>query len=232
VVSRRLLEVIALGPADAQAAQAGGADRLELVAQMSADGLSPAPQVAASVVAATDLPVRAMLRTTPDFLAGDGLEASADALLAAGVEGLVFGFLDGTGEVDAQACERIAACMGGRPWTFHRAVDHARNPSQAWDAVLKLSGVDAVLTAGSAAGVTDGLDLLAARASSGRVLAGGGLRPEHVRTLVGTGIAAFHIGRTARRDGSWSHPVCADTVARWRTLIDATSTPAPGPWSP
>ena len=231
-MSRRLLEVIALGPADAQAARAGGADRLELVGQMSADGLSPTPEVAAAVVAATDLPVRAMLRTTPDFLVGDGLEDVAEALLATGVDGLVFGFLDGNGDVDAEACERIAARMGGRPLTFHRAVDNARNPYRAWDAALKLSGVDAVLTAGSAAGVAEGLDLLTSRAPSGRVLAGGGLRPELVAPLVAAGVSAFHIGRTARRDGSWSAPVCAETVARWRSLIDATSIPARGPWSP
>lgn len=36
-----LLEVIALGAEDAQRAQEGGADRLELVADMASDGLTP-----------------------------------------------------------------------------------------------------------------------------------------------------------------------------------------------
>jgi copper homeostasis protein len=229
---RRLLEVIALGPADAQAAQAGGADRLELVAQMSADGLSPSPSVAAAVVAATDLPVRAMLRTTPDFAAGEQLVDVADELLEAGVEGLVFGFLDERGEVDADACERIAARMRGRPWTFHRAIDHAQNPSRAWDAARKMSGVDAVLTAGSATGVGDGLAVLASRVPSDLVLAGGGLTPELVAPLVAAGVTAFHVGRTARVGASWSQPVSAGAVARWRALVDATSTPALGPSSP
>ncbi len=39
---RAVLEVIALGVEDAVAAQAGGADRLELVTDMAADGLTPA----------------------------------------------------------------------------------------------------------------------------------------------------------------------------------------------
>jgi copper homeostasis protein len=220
-VRRRLLEVIALGPADAEAAQAGGADRLELVAQMSADGLSPAPKVAAAVVAATDLPVRAMLRTRPDFAAGENLDEVADGLLAAGVEGLVFGFLDERGDVDADVCERLAARMGGRPWTFHRAIDHARNPSYAWETVVQLSGVDAVLTAGSAAGVAQGLPLLASRAPSCRVLAGGGLTPSLVPLLLAAGVRDFHIGRTARSGGSWDEPVSAAVVAQWRALLDA-----------
>ncbi|MEU1006522.1 hypothetical protein ABZ375_39290, partial [Streptomyces tibetensis] len=41
---RAVLEVIALGVEDAVAAQAGGADRLELVTDMAADGLA-FPQV-------------------------------------------------------------------------------------------------------------------------------------------------------------------------------------------
>lgn len=39
--NRALLEVIALDAADAIAAQSGGADRLELVTDMAADGLTP-----------------------------------------------------------------------------------------------------------------------------------------------------------------------------------------------
>ena len=213
--------MIALGPADAQAAQAGGADRLELVAQMSADGLSPAPKVAAAVVAATDLPVRAMLRTRPDFGADEGLDEVADGLLAAGVEGLVFGFLDESGDVDADACERLAARLGGRPWTFHRAIDHARDPSRAWETVAKRSGVDTVLTAGSPIGVAEGLPLLVSRASSGRVLAGGGLTPSLVPPLLAAGVRDFHIGRTARAGGSWDEPVSAAVVAHWRARLDA-----------
>jgi len=210
-----LLEVIALGPADAEAAQAGGADRLELVAQMSADGLSPAPSVAAAVVAATDLPVRAMLRTTADFAAGPDLIGLADELLATGVEGLVFGFLDSEGEVDVAACERIADRMRGRPWTFHRAVDHARDADRAWVDLLDLPGLDVVLTAGSASGVRDGWVNLVKR-DPARVLAGGGLTAEVVPALLDAGIRAFHVGGTAREGGSWTSPVSPALVARWR----------------
>ncbi|NUR73642.1 MAG: copper homeostasis protein CutC [Hamadaea sp.] len=212
-----LLEVIALGPADAEAAQAGGADRLELVAQMSADGLSPTPSVAAAVVAATDLPVRAMLRTTADFAAGPDLAGLADELLATGVAGLVFGFLD-DGEIDVATCERIAARMQGRPWTFHRAIDHARDADRAWAEVLDLPGVDAVLTAGSPLGVRDGWANLVKRDPS-RVLAGGGLTAEVVPALLDAGIKAFHVGSTAREGGSWTSPVCASAVASWRALL-------------
>ncbi|MEY7981074.1 copper homeostasis protein CutC, partial [Streptomyces pilosus] len=49
---RAVLEVIALDVEDAVAAQAGGADRLELVTDMAADGLTPAAATVAGIRAA------------------------------------------------------------------------------------------------------------------------------------------------------------------------------------
>src|SRR6266540_6120426 len=62
-----LLEVIALHPADAEAAQEGGADRLELCASMEADGLSPSVSTVSAIRRATDLPLRVMLRLSDTF---------------------------------------------------------------------------------------------------------------------------------------------------------------------
>lgn len=47
--NRAVLEVIALDAEDAVAAQAGGADRLEVVTDMAADGLTPAPKTVAEI---------------------------------------------------------------------------------------------------------------------------------------------------------------------------------------
>ena len=57
-----LLEVIALQAADAERAEAGGADRIELVGTMADDGLSPEPALVGQVRRATSLPIRVMLR--------------------------------------------------------------------------------------------------------------------------------------------------------------------------
>ena len=57
--TRPLLEVIALTPEDAVAAQSGGADRVELVSEMAADGLTPALSVFGAVRAAVDIVERA-----------------------------------------------------------------------------------------------------------------------------------------------------------------------------
>jgi copper homeostasis protein len=62
------------------------------------------------------------------------------------------------------------------------------------------------------------MDNLLRRAHDALLMAGGGLRPEHVPGLRAAGIASFHIGSAAR--DTWDAPVDARRVERWRTLID------------
>ncbi|QUG99878.1 copper homeostasis protein CutC [Saccharopolyspora erythraea] len=224
-----LLEVIALDAEDAVAAQEGGADRLELVRDIAADGLTPDTATVRSVLAATDLPVRVMLREDSGYLAHDvdALRRRAGELRELGVTEFVLGFLDEHGEVDVGSTRNVVAELGeGCPWTFHRAVDHAVHYRLAWNHAVSL-GPDAVLTAGDPDGVGEGLANLREQAATQDIdgvvlLAGGGLRQEHVSDLRAAGVRAFHVGTGARED--WSTPVRPDLVRHWRNTID-TATP-------
>ncbi|MGW5946027.1 copper homeostasis protein CutC, partial [Streptomyces celluloflavus] len=122
-----LLEVIALGPQDAIAAQAGGADRLELVTDMAADGLTPPRAAFAAIRAAVDIPLRVMLRAADGFAAGDvaALCEDAAALRAEGADEFVLGFLTPDGRPDLDAVRALAEVIDGCRWTFHRAIDRA-----------------------------------------------------------------------------------------------------------
>jgi len=217
-----MLEVIALDAADAVAAQAGGAHRLELVTDMAADGLSPSPALVRSVLAATDLPVRVMLRDAPGFAPGsvDGLRREAAALREAGATEFVLGFLRPDGRVDEDACRAVLAELDGCRWTFHRALDHSADPEAAWGVVAAL-GCDAVLAAGSPHGVADGfavLERLAARQDEVALLVGGGLQAGQVAPLKAVGAAGFHVG-SAVRPGGWDAPLSADAVRTWADLV-------------
>ena len=64
---RPLLEVIAASVADAKAAQEGGADRLEIVRDLDQGGLTPPFDLVEEIAAAVEIPIRVMLRETPDF---------------------------------------------------------------------------------------------------------------------------------------------------------------------
>lgn len=217
-----MLEVIALDAVDAEAAQAGGAHRLELTVDMAADGLTPPVAVLRDVLSATDLPVRVMLRDAPGFAPGDldGLRRDAAALREAGATEFVLGFLDADGRVDEAACAALVAELDGCAWTFHRALDNSADPEAAW-AVVGGLGCDTVLAAGSARGVGDGLavlERLAARQGPVRLLVGGGLEVEHVAPLKAVGATGFHVG-SAVRPGGWDAPVSADAVRTWANLV-------------
>ncbi|MFF9059831.1 copper homeostasis protein CutC [Streptomyces sp. NPDC014882] len=225
---RAVLEVIALDAQDAVAAQAGGADRLELVTDMAADGLTPPVAAFAAIRAAVDIDLRVMLRLTDGFAAGDvgRLVRTAATLRAEGADQFVLGFLDAEGGVDLAAVERVVAELDGCPWTFHRAIDHTADRDALRKQCEALPGLDTYLTAGSAAGVDDGLPVLAAEAGrrgeqgyEQEVLVGGGLRLEHVPALRAAGVDAFHIGGAARPDG-WEGPVSAAAVGEWRRVLD------------
>ncbi|WP_369247430.1 copper homeostasis protein CutC [Streptomyces sp. R41] len=226
---RAVLEVIALDAEDAVAAQAGGADRLELVTDMAADGLTPAVETFTAIRAAVDISLRVMLRLTDGFAADDvdALVRVAGEMRAAGADEFVLGFLDEHGGPDLAAVERLVAELDGCRWTFHRAIDRAADRDALRKQLADLPGLDAYLTAGSAAGVDDGLPTLLAEAArrgepgyEPRIMVGGGLRLDHVARLRTAGIDAFHIGGAAR-PGGWTAPVSPEAVREWRTALDA-----------
>ncbi|MYT29306.1 MULTISPECIES: copper homeostasis protein CutC [unclassified Streptomyces] len=230
---RALLEVIALGPEDAVAAQAGGADRLELVADMAADGLTPPRATFAAIRAAVDIPLRVMLRAADGFAAGDAgdvaaLCAAAEALRAEGAEEFVLGFLTPEGRPDLAAVTALAEVLDGCRWTFHRAIDRAVDRDALRRELAGLAGLDTYLTAGAADGVGAGLATLVAEQArtaadepgyAPRILVGGGLTLAHLPELRAAGLDAFHIGGAAR-PGGWSAPVDAAAVREWRAALD------------
>ncbi|MEU1665121.1 copper homeostasis protein CutC [Streptomyces sparsogenes] len=241
-MSRPLLEVIALDVADAVAAQAGGADRLELVTDMAADGLSPSRETFAAIRSAVDIPLRVMLRASDGFAAGgaaalDALCARAEKLRTEGADEFVLGFLASDGLADLAAVGALLDVIGAGPgldesrWTFHRAIDHAADRDALRRQLAGLPGLDTFLTAGSATGVDDGLPVLLTEAAGGdadaavgvaagpRIMVGGGLRLDHLPALRAAGIDAFHIGGAARPSG-WGGPVDIASVEEWRAALD------------
>src|SRR5579871_2743294 len=131
-----LVEAIACSADDAAIAQAAGVDRLEVCSALSVGGLTPSIGSFFTIRATTSLPLVAIVRprsggfcySNTEF---DTMLRDADALLAAGADGLVFGILDEGGEIDHHRCrafiERVSPC----PTIFHRAFDATSEPMHA-----------------------------------------------------------------------------------------------------
>lgn len=227
-MSAPLLEVIAMSPEDALAAERGGADRLELVREIGVGGLTPALATFAAIRAAVRLPLRVMLRSNGGFGAtGDEVALlcrEAGALRRAGADQFVFGFLDGAGALDRAALDALIAAVAPCPWTLHHAFDHAADARAAWETAQALPGIDCVLSGGTRGDLGAGLALLRERAGwqTGRVgwLAGGGIVLDYVEPLRRAGIGRYHVGRAARHGHDWSRPVSEAAVRRWRRTLD------------
>jgi copper homeostasis protein len=224
-----LLEVVVLHAADAERAEAGGADRVQVVGSLEHQGLSPEPALVGQVRRATSLPVRALLRLREGYGTDGGeatrLQGLVSSYRAVGADGMVLGFLNAHTEVDVPVVREIIGPEPDFGWTFDRAVDSCISTDRAWRELPRLPGLDQVLTAGSARGVTEGLDDLVARAEADEkartlIMAGGDLLPEHVPWLARAGIRAFSISLAARPLGSTKAYLDADLVRTWRTLID------------
>lgn len=147
-----MLEVIAQTVEDAREAEAGGADRIELVRSLALGGLTPAPELVESVLAAVRIPVRVMLRSAPTMTAGTRAErehllATASALARLPIDGVVAGFLEGDA-VDRKMMLPLAECLHGKPITFHRAFDEIEDTAAALATIRDLPSVDRVLTGG------------------------------------------------------------------------------------
>src|SRR5262249_24826969 len=147
-----LLEVIVQTVADARAAAAGGADRLEVVRDIAHDGLTPSIDVVRAIRAETGIPLRVMVRETDSFTVSDpgelaALRPATEALSSLGVDGIVLGFARSEA-VDLDTTRAVLADLPAVHVTFHRAFDVLRDPLSALDALREFPQIDRVLTSG------------------------------------------------------------------------------------
>lgn len=148
------LEVVVTSVEDAREAAAGGANRLEVAAQMEADGLTPPLALVGQIRDAVATPLRVMLRDNASFAPRhereiERMASVAEGLARIGVEGLVLGFLQ-DGRVDVGLLCRLLAAAPYLAATFHRAFDAVAHPAAALAALKSCEQVDQVLTAGGA----------------------------------------------------------------------------------
>ncbi len=203
---RPLIEACVTTLDEAVGAVQAGAHRLELCRDLDTGGLTPPPALLAAVRAAVDVPVFAMARTRPGPFVLEVHEvalllADVTALRGAGADGIVMGALHHDGTVDGGTTRLCVEAAADLPVTFHRAFDEVADPLAALDVLIDL-GVRRVLTAGGPGRARDHADRIAAlvRHASDRIaiLAGGGVRGDHVRHLVAfTGVREVHARASA-----------------------------------
>ena len=186
---------------DALAAVDGGADRLELCANLADGGTTPSEGLIADVVEQVDIPVFVMIRprggsfvySTTEL---EEMRRSIDRARELDVDGFVFGVLNSSNRIDTIRTQSLMDVAADLPVTFHRAFDRVHDRIDALDGLMDL-GIARVLTSGGAPTAPQGLaslrELVEVAGDDIVILAGGGVRFQNVLELVDeTGVQEVH----------------------------------------
>lgn len=206
-----LLECCVDSVESAICAKEGGADRLELCANLVIGGTTPGMALFEEVRNAVDLKIHVLIR--PRF--GDFLYSPYEeeiickeiaAFAHAGADGVVIGSLLPDGSLHIRQLERFLDRAGGLSVTLHRAFDMCRDPFWALDQAKRL-GIDTILTSGQAPVCIDAIDRMKQLCSAAKgdiaILAGAGINEGAVKQLLReTDLSAFHMsGKIIRNSG-------------------------------
>ena len=194
----------------AMAAERGGADRVELCANLLEGGTTPS---AGCIKLARRVKIGLYIMIWPrggDFLyQSEELEIMREDIRMAkdlGADGVVLGCLAADGNINRSQTEQLLNLAKPLQVTFHRAFDMSIDPERALEDLVAL-GVDRVLTSGQEASAVEGMECIGAlhKQAAGRiqVIGGGGITLRNVQRIVdSTGISEIHLSaRTSVESG-------------------------------
>jgi len=212
-----LLEVCVDSMESARAAVLGGADRLELCANLIIGGTTPSPYLIREA-AKLGVPVNVLIRPRfGDFLfTEDEKQEQLEQirqLKALGASGAVVGALRADGTLDTAFLAACRAAAKGLHLTLHRAFDVCADAEEALEQAIEL-GFDTILTSGQRATAMEGAQLLERLVAQARgriaIMPGSGVNDRNIARLwKRTGAQAFHLSAkktvesamTFRREG-------------------------------
>ena len=224
---RVLLEVCCGSADDVIAAYNAGADRVELNSDLFHGGLTPTLGSLLVAKRETDIKVMTMVRpreggfcyTDAEFAAA---VEDAKLLLTHGADGLVFGFLQPDGRLNAERTRIIAelAKEAGKEAVFHRAIDVVPDWKETLDQLSEI-GITRVLTSGQKSNALLGSDtireMIAYAAGRLEILPGSGINLNTMDEVIATtGCDQIHLSghRTVNDFSSAGNPAICFNSSR------------------
>ncbi|MBI4920884.1 MAG: copper homeostasis protein CutC [Devosia nanyangense] len=187
-----IVEICVEGIDGLAAAQAAGADRVELCASLLEGGLTPSLGVIRQALAIATIPFHVIIRPRGGDFLYSALEHQTmlddvRACREAGVAGVVFGCLTADGRIDEARMRELTEAARPMKITCHRSFDMTRDPEEAIEALVR-AGVDRVLTSGQRDTALAGIDILrrSHEAARGRIkiMACGGLDETNIAEVL------------------------------------------------
>lgn len=201
----------------------GGADRIELCANLVEGGTTPSHGLIVRCREAFEVALFPIIRPRGgDFLYNSDefaiMQSDIELCKSLGCDGVVIGMLRGDGNLDRSRMMALIELARPMQVTCHRAFDRCRDPFEALEQLIEL-GCDRLLTSGQRPNVVDGVDLIAElnRVAAGRIaiMPGSGVRPDNVRMLAErTGCTQLHASLRTQSlsEMTFIHPAFANSA--------------------
>ncbi len=201
-MSKYIIEIATSDFITTQAAVRGGADRIELCANLAEGGTTPsAGHIRVCREAFTQVLIYPIIRPRGgDFLYND----EEFAIMLQDVQwckqlqcdGVVIGLLDSEGNIDVKRTAALVDAAYPMGVTFHRAFDRCRNPFEAMEQLIDI-GCERILTSGQQLVAPDAIELIATlnKEAAERIIImpGSGVRKENIQQIAfATGCTEFH----------------------------------------
>lgn len=205
-----------------KSAAEGGADRIELCANLNEGGTTPGYGMIFQCREKFDVLLYPIIRPRGgDFLYdNDEFEIMLhDTKLCKqlGCDGIVTGLLNADGSIDTKRTGILIETAYPMGVTFHRAFDRCHDPFEALEQLVNL-GCERILSSGQKPTAPEGVDSLAQleKASDGRIIImpGSGVRKENIKELAEkTGCSEFHSSLRAKIKSNmqYIHPAFANS---------------------
>lgn len=187
-----ILEICANSLPSALAAQAGGADRIELCDNMAEGGTTPSYATILTSREMLTIQIYPIIRPRGgDFLYNDDefdlMRKDIELCKQVGCDGVVIGLLNMDGSIDKKRTKLLVELAWPLGVTFHRAFDRCADPLHALEDIIEC-GCERILTSGQAPTAPEGADLIAQLVdrAAGRmiIMPGSGVRENNIAALV------------------------------------------------
>lgn len=179
----------------------GGADRIELCANLAEGGTTPSWGQIKQCREAFNVELYPIIRPRGgDFLYSDEefniMMLDVKWCKELGCDGVVIGLLNADGSIDRKRTAQLIDAAYPLGVTFHRAFDRCQDPYKALEELIEI-GCERILTSGQKPAAPDGIELIAElnRQADERIIImpGSGVRKENIKMLAEkTGCTELH----------------------------------------
>jgi copper homeostasis protein len=228
-----LIEIATSDFITTRSAVTGGADRIELCANLAEGGTTPSAGMIRQCREAFDVLLYPIIRPRGgDFLYTDEefriMLQDVKLCRETGCDGVVIGLLQADGRIDLARTATLIEAAYPLGVTFHRAFDRCLDPFAAMEQLIE-AGCERILTSGQKPAAPDGVELIAElnKAADHRIIImpGSGVRVDNVRQLADqTGCTELHssLRRKTSSQMEFIHPgFAASEESYMNNSIDA-----------